>query len=178
MPLYPVTLTISRNLRQAVTPMRSAEVYVFRAGTSEPLVVYPDWTGGAELIQPILTDINGKVSFYVTPGRVRVDARLDLATTESIELVVPNEDENLLPIIGEQLGTGDGVSTTFQLAYAPFGDKIAIYIDGRRCTQIPLTSTPIGPFQYNLNTTFVITGEPVSSGLLILADYIPRKTAL
>lgn len=178
MNLYPLHITVSRNLKQSLAVVPTAQVFVYEDkpdGLPKPL--YPDRTAapGTEIKQPVPVDPNAQALVYTTPGRVRVDQKIDEFLTVSFHLTLADDDNISLPIWGElPSGTPDGVLQTFVLAKVPIGGKVSLYVDGLRWRQVDLNVNPFGN-QFNVEGAILTLGTPPLTGAVVLADYTPVK---
>lgn len=178
MALYPLWIIVERNLKQSIAPVPKAKVFVYQSaagGAQKPL--YPDAIGapGSMIDQPIEVDANGEILVYTTPGRTRVDMQIDPFLTKSIELVIPDDDNIITPIRGEEpSGTPDGVLTSFALSRTPLGGKAALYVDGLRWRQVDLNVAPFGR-EFNVEGAVLTLGDPPLTGAVLLVDYTPVK---
>lgn len=178
MNLYPLHITVSRNLKQSQAVVPTAKVYVYEDKPDGlPKVLYPDRTGapGTELKQPLDLDENAHVLVYTTSGRARVDQKIDDYLTQSFHVVLADDDSISLPVWGElPSGTPDGVLTIFVLSQVPVGGKVALYVDGLRWRQVDLNVNPVGS-QFNVEGAILTLGTAPLTGSVVMADYTPVK---
>jgi hypothetical protein len=177
-PVYPYSIVVTRNLKQVIAPVRSAEVTVWDVVSGAQRELFPDSTedAAALIVQPILTNANGETgTFYVGPGRIRVDMKLDSVTTNSLHLVIPDEDMNVVPVIGEVPGGDvDGTNTTFTLDQSVFGNNVSLYVNGTRWAKTSGSEVPTGQ-QFAVSAATITTGDPPGAGAVLLSDYVPVK---
>lgn len=174
MAAYPYNIQVTRNVKQAIVPVKDAEITVYTSGgDGAQRILYPDAneSPGTEIAQPIKTDTDGKAAFFLSRGRIRVDIKLDEATTNSIEDVVVDNDNIILPIVGET-PTGDLAGTTFTTAQSVLGERVAVYVDGVRWAKVANSTTPVGN-QFNVNVNTLTFGVPPGYGAIVLVDYWP-----
>lgn len=165
--VYPYYRAVQKNVGQALIPSVDAEVQVFKSGTNQEWPVYSNADGSNLLNQPLLTDSEGIMFFYAPPGRVRIDVRLDGANVISIEDVIVDTDNLVLPVVGEvPLGNVNSVNTVYTLAATPNPNRVAVYVDGARLIRVPGVPTG-GQFAVS-NATVTVGAAPVNS---IVVDY-------
>lgn len=176
---YPLELVISRNVRNALAPVKGAEITVFGAGPNgeaKPIFQDPAGAAGSEVPQPFYTDDNGFFRVYTTSGRTKVNVKIDQFLTESMEIVIPDDDNISPPIWGEKLPAEklDGTNKTFVLNQIPMGGRAALFVDGVLWDQVELTSNPVGR-QYNVEGPIISTGDPPMTGAIATVMYTPIK---
>lgn len=85
---YPYRMVVTKNVRQALVPVKEALVTPFISGTGVPKDVTADKAGTLPLSVPLITDENGETFFYIRPGAVRFDIELDPISFKQIEDVI------------------------------------------------------------------------------------------
>lgn len=166
--LYPYSRFVTKNVKQALVPAVNVQVYVMIGTSNVEKTVYYDINGINAIPQPLLTTETGEVSFYTTPGRIRLDVHLDSATTISIYDSVVDVDNIVLPSIGVvPSGLVNSSNKTFTLAEIPNPARVAVYVDGLRIRQTN-NSTPASSTFYIDEATITLGTAPTSS---ILVDY-------
>lgn len=170
---YPVNHRVLRNLKQVLVPIRDCEVSVYdsQSGEIKQLFSDPSEFPGTELSQPVKTDVNGEVTFYVTPGRIRIDSKIDDALTLSREEVVADASNIILPRVGE-VPTGDMSGASFTLIYPVYADRIMLYVDGARWKRVPSNTSPVGK-QFSVNGIELLLGQAPGGTSDFFVDYWP-----
>lgn len=170
---YPVNHRVLRNLKQVMTPIRDCEVSVYDSQSGEIKQLFSDASEfpGTELPQPVKTDPNGEVTFYVTPGRIRIDSQIDDNLTISREEVVADASNIILPRVGE-VPTGDVSGTSFTLVYPVYADRVMLYVDGVRWKRVPSNVNPVGK-QFSVNGIEMLLGQAPGGGVDFFVDYWP-----
>lgn len=173
MRVYPYRLQINRNLKQSLVPVRDADVYVTSTVSQELKPIYQSTlTEDTVLVeQPMKTDENGLVSFFTTPGRIRIDVKFDAVTTQTIHDVIVDEDIISQPVMNEvPSGTVDDSNTVFALQKIPLDNSIAVYVNGFRWLYV--SNDPLGK-QFTYDSTTLVLGEAPGNGSILLVDYYP-----
>lgn len=174
MAIYPYKFVLTKNVRQALVPVRGAKVLVFRSGSDVQKPLYPtaiEDTGSLIPADTLVTDVNGEVQFFTTPGRIRVDAIIDDVTTRSIEDVIADQDMLILEVFNETPG-GSLTGTNFTLVQSVLGNKISLYVNGTLWNFVSSNVTPSGA-QYTVVNNLITTGQAPGAGANLVANYIP-----
>jgi hypothetical protein len=167
MSYYPYYRSLYKNVKQTMVPLVSSKVYVYSDTGGGLIPIFSSSTGTNELTQPILSDKDGSVFFYVAPGRIRLDIDLDGVNTFSIQDTVADTDNIVLPYVGEvPVGTIDGVNVTFTLANVPHPTRTAVYVDGKRFS---FSYSAPAPSQFTISSTTLTLGSPPVSSIVV--DY-------
>lgn len=173
MNVYPYTFVVSTNIIQGILPSVNTEVWVYISGTGTEKQLYADATGSeaSKISQPLYTDSLGRVTFYSPPGRIRIDTHLDSNTVMSTEDVVVDQDNVLVPIIGETpAGLINGSNDTFTLSKHVLGDKIALYVNGYRWKRISSTGT-LQTNEFKVVNNILYLGNAPGVDSVLLVDY-------
>ncbi len=75
-------------MRQELVPASGASVQIVESGTGVSKTIYEDKDQTFELPNPLTTDVDGEISVFLNPGRIRVIVKLDEAHEEVFEDVI------------------------------------------------------------------------------------------
>ena len=176
MAFYPYTYVATKNVKQALVPADSVDVYVYRLGdaglgSSNQKALYTSVSGDANssITQPMRTDVNGRVQFYTTPGRIRIDTVVDGSLTMSHYDVIVDQEGIITPYINTTVTPlPDNTNKDFTLSVLPNKDKVAVYVDGSRYKQVSGETTNAN--EYSISGTVITFGVAPSTGAVIIAD--------
>lgn len=174
MAYYPYMVRVDRNIGQNIVPVPLAKVSVVNdQGVGVGIFSTPGAIEGTSIPQPFETEEDGTKLIFVPPGRLRFIVAVDPQTTLEYWDVVPDNDNLLLPVMGERpTGDVDGVNTQFTVSTGVLGDRISLYVNGVRWTRVDLAATPLGK-EFKVNVNVILTGDAPPVGAVIRADYIP-----
>ena len=105
-------------------PVENADVQVQIYGTTTAATIYEDAAGVTEADNPLLTDADGRYSYYVANGQYT-----EVITTNDDEVTLSNIDIQAPPLRGSatydpaSLADGAGATTTVTVTGAALGDS-------------------------------------------------------
>lgn len=176
MAFYPYTYVATKNVKQALVPASSIDVYVYELGgagegSQKLKSIYTSVSGGVPSLiqQPLVTDTNGQIQFYAEPGRIRLDTIVDSALTISHNDVIVDQDNIIVGYLNTTVTPLPNNSTkTFTLSEVPAGGKASVYVDGLRFRQTASSTTNAN--EYSLSGAMINFGQAPSTGAVIIVD--------